>query len=101
MTLFIANFRRRHMKGVERFTIHDFRRTLATGVAAIVKDRFKVKLILNHVVSSDVTGVYDLYSYNDVKLDALTRWEEHVRSLLPQSVIDLSLTDKIAKLTAS
>ena len=91
MTEFMARFREKHMKDSPRFTLHDLRRTAATNISTIVKDRAKVKLILNHINSSDVTEIYDLYSYDDVKLDCLTRWEERLRSLVPQAVIDFSL----------
>lgn len=91
MTEFIARFRTRHMKETPRFTLHDLRRTAATNIAGLVRDRAKVKLVLNHVNSSDVTEIYDLYSYDDVKLECLTKWEERLRMLVPQSMIDRSL----------
>lgn len=71
MSEFMARFREKHMEDTPRFTLHDLRRTAATNISAIVKDRAKVKLILNHVNLADVTGIYDLYSYDDVKLDCL------------------------------
>ncbi len=91
MTLFMRRFREAHMPNVERFTPHDLRRTVATNVAELVKRREDVKRLLNHVDQSDVTGVYDLYSYDDVKLNCLTKWEERIRSLVPESVIERSL----------
>lgn len=92
MTEFLGRFRKLNMPDWVTFTLHDLRRTAATNISSIVKDRAKVKLILNHVNSADVTGIYDLYSYDDVKLDALTRWEKRVRLLVPKKTIDLSLS---------
>lgn len=91
MSTFMLRFREKYMKETPRFTLHDFRRTAATNIAALVKDRAKVKLVLNHANSSDVTEIYDLYSYDEVKLDCLTKWEERLRSFVPQSVIDDSI----------
>jgi len=93
MSEFMARFRASNMPDWERFTLHDFRRTAATNISSIVKDRAKVKLVLNHVNSGDVTGIYDLYSYNEVKLDCLTKWEDRLRSFVPKSVIDSALSD--------
>jgi len=90
LTLFLQRLRKKHMKHREEFRIHDLRRTVATNLGALTKNRDTVKLVLNHK-KPDVTDIYDLYAYDDVKLEALTMWEEKVRSLIKPEVLQLSL----------
>jgi len=91
LTRFVTRLQKQHMKGVPKFTIHDLRRTAATNISSLVKDRAKVKQVLNHINKADVTGVYDLYSYDDVKLESLSKWEGRLRELIPAKVIERSL----------
>lgn len=61
--------------GLRRFTPHDFRRTVATGLSVLGYPRLTVQKVLNHTDQS-VTSVYDLYSYDKEKREALTNWAE-------------------------
>lgn len=61
--------------GLEQFTPHDCRRTVATGLSVLGYPRLIVQKVLNHVDTS-VTAVYDRYSYDAEKREALTRWSE-------------------------
>lgn len=91
LTLFLRRLRTRLWPKMPRFTLHDWRRTAATNIAELVNDRRKVKLVLNHVDTSDVTGIYDLHTYDPVKLECLTLWEQRLRGLIPADVIARSL----------
>lgn len=92
MTHWLRDFCCREMKDSTHFTVHDFRRTAATGLTTILKSQEIVKKVLNHVTNNP-TDIYDLYAYDDEKMAALTKWEREVRKIVPQSVIDLSLRD--------
>ncbi len=69
--------------GVDRFSPHDFRRTVETGMARLgivqeVRDR-----VLNHVDGS-VGGLhYNRHDYEAETREALERWADHVASLRP------------------
>jgi len=73
------------LSGVNGWTIHDLRRTLATiatgdlGIEPVVVDK-----ILNHS-SGAVTGiaaVYQRHAYLDQRKDALERWGAFVANLV-------------------
>jgi integrase len=65
----------------DAFTIHDFRRTAATGMGRLGVARFVQARILNHS-DNQVTGIYDRYEYLPEKRDALDRWAKHIESLV-------------------
>ena len=67
----------------ERWTIHDLRRTVATGLAGLGVAMPVVEKILNHVSGSfgGVAGVYQRFAFADEKLGALTRWADHVAAM--------------------
>lgn len=62
------------------FTPHDLRRTAATHMASIGVPRLVLAKVLNHTDSA-VTGIYDRYSYNAEKREALEKWATHLETL--------------------
>ncbi len=60
---------------------HDLRRTAATGLGSLGVPRLIIKHVLNHV-EPGVTRIYDRYSYDAEKRDALTRWGAHMLKLV-------------------
>lgn len=56
-----------------RFTVHDLRRTAATGMTAMGIDRLTVSRILNHS-EGGITKIYDRFSYDEPKRNALEAW---------------------------
>ncbi len=62
------------LSGVENFRPHDFRRTAASMMASEGVPRIVIQKILNHTDTS-VTAIYERYSYDSDKRDALARWE--------------------------
>jgi integrase len=62
------------------FTPHDIRRTVATQLGSLRVDRTVIGKILNHSDSS-VTRVYDRFSYDDEKREALGRWAEKLEKI--------------------
>jgi integrase len=66
--------------GVAGWTIHDLRRTVATGLAGLGVAMPVVEKILNHVSGSfgGVAGVYQRFAFADEKRDALEKWAARV-----------------------
>lgn len=69
--------------GMEDWTLHDLRRTAATGMARLGVAPHVVERVLNHVSGtfSGVAGIYNRFKYEDEMLDALQLWAMHVASL--------------------
>ena len=66
---------------VTKFTIHDLRRTVTSGFGELGISRTVMQKVLNHTDPS-VTRIYDRYSYDAEKVEALTRWERRVLDLV-------------------
>lgn len=74
-------------EALDRWTLHDLRRTLATGMQRLGV-RFEVtEAILNHVSGSrsGVAGVYQRHDWGPEKVRALQSWSDHIRGLLTVS----------------
>jgi integrase len=70
--------------GVEDWTIHDLRRTAASGIARLGVSLPVIEKILNHSSGSfrGVVGVYQRHSYADEKRAALDLWGAHLARLV-------------------
>ena len=71
--------------GLADFRGHDLRRTAASRMASAGVPRLVIGRILNHV-DSGVTAVYDRYSYDAEKQEALEIWCQQLKSILTQSL---------------
>jgi integrase len=71
---------------VSGWTIHDLRRTAATGMADIGIPPHIIEQILNHQSGhkGGVAGIYNRSSYAAEKAAALAKWDEHVASVVRQ-----------------
>jgi len=58
---------------MERWTVHDIRRSVATHMARIGVAQEHIERVLGHVVAG-VAGTYNRYSYLDEKRAALEAW---------------------------
>lgn len=67
--------------GISHFTPHDLRRTAASLMTKIGVPRLHVEKVLNHTLS-DIAEVYDRHDYFEEKKIALTRWAEHLKSVI-------------------
>lgn len=63
------------------FTIHDFRRTLRTGLSRLGVDEATAEMVIGHVPQGMV-AVYDTYDRLDERRAALARWAEHLARLV-------------------
>ena len=76
---------------VAAWTIHDARRTLATGLGRLKTQRFIISRVLNHGDRS-VTGIYDRYEYLEEKRVALDAWARTLKTIFdptPENVVEL------------
>jgi integrase len=74
--------RHRELIGLDHFTPHDLRRTAASNMTMLGYSRFIVERILNHADQS-VAAVYDRYSYDKEKREALCAWANKIEGLVP------------------
>ena len=73
-------FDRDHL-AVDRFTVHDLRRTVETGMARLGIGREIRDRVLNHVDGSVGGKSYNRHDFEVEKREALERWADHVASL--------------------
>lgn len=66
---------RAEMAGVPNFTIHDFRRTARTHLAALGCDPVVAERCLNHRIKG-VEGIYNRHQYFDERKAALSQWAD-------------------------
>jgi len=66
--------------GVHDWTLHDLRRTFASGLAARGVSIPAIERLLNHISGTfgGVVGVYQRYDYMPEMRDAIEKWEHHV-----------------------
>lgn len=77
-----------HLKQLQKasdttdWTLHDLRRTFATGLASLGVPIHVTEKLLNHVSGtlSGVAGIYNRFDYWDDQVAALRAWEEKVLS---------------------
>ena len=81
---YIGKHARGLQSGTDRWTPHDLRRTVATGMAAIAIQPHVIEAVLNHIsgTRAGVAGIYNRYSYANEKRDALERWANHLGSVV-------------------
>ena len=79
---------------VAPFTLHDLRRTAATGMAGLGFPPHVVEAVLNHRSGTrrGVAAVYNRHDYADEKRDALEAWGRYVMALVegqPGNVVQI------------
>lgn len=82
-----AKLRFDKLSGVGEWTIHDLRRTVATGLAMLGVAPHVIERVLNHVSGTfaGVAGVYNRFQYQEEMRAALALWERHVTKLVAPS----------------
>jgi integrase len=67
-----------------RWTAHDIRRTVATGMASIGVQPHIVEAVLNHIsgAKAGVAGIYNRAAYEPEKRRALDMWAEHLDAIV-------------------
>ena len=69
--------------GFSDWTVHDLRRTFASGLASLGVQLPVIERLLNHVSGSfgGIVGVYQRYDFFPEMEAAIDRWEGHIHSL--------------------
>jgi integrase len=72
------------VSGVTDWTLHDIRRTVASGLQRLGVRLEVTEAVLNHRGGSTagIVGVYQRHDYAAEKRDALVRWADHVDALV-------------------
>jgi len=70
--------------GVSEWTIHDLRRTFASGMASIGVTLPVIERFLNHISGSfgGIVGVYQRYDFMPEMREGILKWEEYVQKLV-------------------
>jgi integrase len=70
--------------GVSGWTLHDLRRTMATGLQRLGVRLEVTEAILNHVAGSraGIVGLYQRHNWADEKRAALSAWSEYVGAIV-------------------
>lgn len=78
------------------WTLHDLRRTAATGMARLGVAPHVVEKILNHSTGTfaGVAGVYNRFEYRKEMREALALWAAHIKKLLKSNAFTKSATHK-------
>ena len=81
-------------KPLAHWTLHDLRRSCATGMAELGIEPHIIEAILNHVSGhkSGIAGTYNRAQYIKPKREALKKWSEHIDALLsgkPSNIVDM------------
>jgi integrase len=81
----------------KHWTVHDLRRTAATGMIELGVGPHVVEAVLNHASGhrSGVAGVYNRHTYVAEKRNALALWADHVQSIVHNStrkIVPLKIT---------
>lgn len=85
--------------GVDNWRVHDFRRTMVTGLSEMMaedKMRFEphiIEAVVNHVsgdAKKGVAGVYNKAQYLPARINALNAWADHVKVILTGDTPDRS-----------
>jgi integrase len=71
----------RGLFGIDHFTVHDLRRTMASLMTGMGVPRLTVSKVLNHS-EGGTTRIYDRHTYDAEKLQALETWERKLRAIL-------------------
>jgi integrase len=88
-------------KPLAPWTLHDIRRTVATGMGKIGVLPHIIEAVLNHVGGhkGGVAGVYNRATYEREMRDALLRWSAHLKSIIDGSdrkVVALRAANEVA-----
>jgi integrase len=72
--------------GVTDWTLHDLRRTVSSGMAALQVPQVVVEKLLNHVsggTQSPIAQVYNRHAYLEEMRAAVLQWESRLANLIP------------------
>ena len=72
--------------GIDKFTPHDFRRTIQTQLAKLGVDAVVVEKVLNHELSG-MMRIYNQYDYMKERSAALLKWSNKVTKIIAKGEV--------------
>lgn len=89
--------------GVTDWTLHDLRRTFASGLASLGVSLPVIERLLNHVSGSfgGIVGVYQRYDFFPEMREAITKWENHILRIVNALEFEISTGGESACLEGS
>jgi integrase len=93
-------------KEIDHFTLHDLRRSAASGMASIGIAPHVIDKILNHSTGkiSGIAAVYNRFEYLPERKAALEAWSAHIESLTrpasPSNVVETPPPSNVVDLTS-
>jgi integrase len=79
-------------KPLQRWVLHDLRRTMRTGLSRLGIPPHVAELCLGHTRKNSIEATYDKYTYAPEIADALARWADYVSDIVegrPNKVVSL------------
>ena len=72
------------LAGIKAWTVHDLRRTVASGFAGLGTDLAVIEKVLNHTSGTfaGIVGVYQRHGFTEEKRAALQQWADHVEGMV-------------------
>lgn len=83
--LFDEEAKKAELAKPERWTLHDLRRSVATGMQRIGEHADVVEAFSNREVRGGTSGRYQRHAYEQEKRAAAQRWADHVEALVSKS----------------
>lgn len=71
-------------EGLEKWTPHDLRRTMRTGLGRLGIEPVVAELLLDHAISDELARIYDRGAYWPNRVQASQAWADHVFRQLPK-----------------
>ena len=84
------------LSGVTGWRVHDLRRTVRTGLAALGINDTIAERVLGHAPAK-LVQTYNVHQYREEKADALELWSRHIMETIkppPENVIKLRAAEK-------
>ncbi len=78
--------------GIPRWTPHDLRRTVATGMSRLKIGQIVIGHVLNHrsVTKASLTQqVYDQHDFTSEKKEALEAWAKHLAAIVGAPLVEV------------
>jgi integrase len=69
-------------EGMVRWTLHDLRRTVRTGLGRLGVDPQIAELLLNHAIGDELAATYDRGDYWRQRVEAASRWARYMAGLV-------------------
>ncbi|MGI9509639.1 MAG: site-specific integrase, partial [Geminicoccaceae bacterium] len=97
-----AKMRLDRRSGVSGWRVHDFRRTVVTGMAELGVQPHIIEAAVNHLSGhrAGVAGIYYRATYATEKTNAMNRWAHHVGTVVNKNLTETAIIQSSVKIFA-